>query len=98
MTETDPSTDARLSLVEGSEYDHAEYGRVRLAVYREGKGDNDGEVLLERLTETTTTRFGTIPVGIREPAATFREHAVPADIAVSPPAVEMSDETNTPTH
>lgn len=79
-----------LSIVQNSEYEHQLYGRVRLVTHRE----DERVVLLERLEETTfISGVGDVPAGVRESLDAFIQHAEPADITVSPPAVEIESAT-----
>lgn len=77
-----------LSIVEGSWYDHDEYGRVRLVSVDE----ETDEVLLKKVETTHISGVGTIPTGTRESLESFTQAAAPADISVTPPAVEIDAE------
>lgn len=78
-----------ISLVEDSWYDHDKYGRVRLV-----RIDEDSDtVLLEKGETTYVTALGDIPAGTRESIETFAQNAQPADISVTPPAVEIDAES-----
>lgn len=79
-----------LSIVENSEYEHDQFGRVRLVDHRR----EERRVLLEMVGETEyVTGVGHIPSGVSQTLEEFIEHAEPADISVSPPTVEISAES-----
>jgi len=78
-------TDSETAIVEGTPYEHDEYGRVEVLLV------TDMAVTFE-----TGDRVGGVPETIREPEHDFRRAATPAPQTLGVPASTISAPTNTP--
>lgn len=77
-----------LSIVEGTHYDHEEYGPVKLTLVE------DGHVYLEHLAATVAGV--PIPRNYREPIEDFREAAEPRSMTIEAPVTTLTARTNAP--